>query len=315
MKASSGHTVIGVDKTCFVTGGTGFIGRNLVRVLLSEGWRVHVIVRRSSNSAQMFGRRSGVSTHVYVGAKELACAMQTANPSVVFHLASLYLREHSPDDVSALLSSNIQFGTQLVEAMRLAETQALVNTGTAWQHFENHLYSPVCLYAATKQAFECILQYYVEVHHLKVISLKLFDTYGPADPRPKLVQLLAKAAETGIPLAMSPGHQRVDMVYVDDVVRAYLRAADLLLSGNVLGHQRYAVRSGHTATLREIVAAFEEVRGVRLNVRWGGRPYHDREVMEPWEGTPLPGWKAEVSLRSGLRRTLGGNRSLGRTSD
>ena len=68
--------------------------------------------------------------------------------------------------------------------MKEVGVKILVNTGTSWQHYENKDYSPVNLYAATKQSFEAILQYYVEVASLKAITLKLFETYGLDDPRP-----------------------------------------------------------------------------------------------------------------------------------
>ena len=69
------------------------------------------------------------------------------------------------------MSSNITFGTQLVEAMVANGCYQFVNTGTSWQHYENDEYNPVNLYAATKQAFEDILRYYVETSALRVITL------------------------------------------------------------------------------------------------------------------------------------------------
>ena len=58
-----------------------------------------------------------------------------------------------------------------------------------------------------------------------VVTLKFFDTYGPADRRPKLLNLLLAAAATQVPLAVSPGQQMIDLVHVDDAVGACLAVA------------------------------------------------------------------------------------------
>jgi nucleoside-diphosphate-sugar epimerase len=136
---------------------------------------------------------SSITVHEFDGASStMDEIVKRSNPDVVFHLASLFLSQHRPENVEPLIQSNLLFSTQLVEAMVNNGCKLLVNTGTSWQHFEDAHYSPVNLYAATKQAFEVILDYYVEAKGLALISLALFDTYGPGDPRPKLFSLLRK---------------------------------------------------------------------------------------------------------------------------
>ena len=177
--------------------------------------------------------------------------------------------------------------------MTLEGANYLVNTGTSWQHFENQSYSPVNLYAATKQAFEVLLEYYVEARELRVITLKLFDTYGPNDPRPKLLNLLKGLVNHDQRLAMTAGEQKIDMVHVEDVVRAFTIASDRLMQGKVLGMESYAVSSGRHLHLRELVNMVETKLVYKLPIDWGAKPYRKREVMTPWRGKQLPGWFPE----------------------
>jgi nucleoside-diphosphate-sugar epimerase len=203
------------------------------------------------------------------------------------------------------VEANVLFGTQVLEAMARHHIPYLVNTGTSWQHFLNQSYSPVNLYAATKQAFEDILRFFVQSGSLTAITLKLFDTYGAGDPRRKLFALLREAARSQQPLAMSAGEQFINLVHVDDVARAFLVAANRLFSGLVAGHEVYAVSSGNPIPLRELVELCERVGGVPIPVAWGKRPYRQREVMEPWStGETLPGWFARIGLAEGLRSIL-----------
>ena len=208
------------QRAILLTGATGFIGSHLVRRLIGDGWRVHVVARESSR-VLLDGLGGDVCFHVHDGTTEgMIKIVKDAAPVAVFHLASLFLAQHTAGDVTRLMRSNVEFPAQLLEAMAVNDVRMLINTGTSWQHFRNLEYNPVCLYAATKQAFDAILRFYVDNNALKAITLKLFDTYGPGDPRPKLVNLFQRAAASGAALAMSPGEQLIDLVYIDDAVDA-----------------------------------------------------------------------------------------------
>lgn len=291
----------GEQRVALVTGATGFVGSHLARRLVREGWRVHILRRAGSRlpDAAEFVR---ITNHIHDGSTEgmVHCVAQ-AKPDVVFHLASLFLSQHTTKDVESLIQSNVLFGNQLLEAMKVNGVNYLINTGTSWQHYDNEDYSPVCLYAATKQAFEAILEYYIQACGFKAITLKLFDTYGPDDPRPKLFYLLNKAATSAEPLDMSKGEQLIDLVHIDDVVGAYLIAAERLLEGSVSQHEIYAVSSGQPLPLQELVQLYAEVSKQAVNVNWGARPYRYREVMVPWNrGNSLVGWSPKINLVDGL---------------
>jgi nucleoside-diphosphate-sugar epimerase len=293
-------------RKALITGGTGFIGSALCSRLVADGWDVHLVVRSESDLSLLDGILKRVTLHVHDGSTEgMQLIVRKATPATVFHLASLFLAEHKPADIEPLIRSNITFGTQLLEAMTANGITELVNTGTSWQHFESREYDPVCLYAATKQAFESILTFYVNATPLRAITLKLFDTYGPNDPRNKLFSLLRRAANTQVPLAMSPGEQLVDLVYLDDAVEAYLAAVRRLNELEV-NQEAYAVSSESPIMLKEVVHIYGSIRGVSVPVEWGHRPYRLREVMIPWnKGQTLPGWQPKTSIEEGIRRMEG----------
>jgi len=285
-----------------ITGATGFVGSHLARRLVQVGWRVHMVSRAESRTpeAEEFAH---VTNHIYDGGTEsmMSCVVQ-AKPDVVFHLASLFLSQHATEDINALIQSNVLFGSQLLEAMKVNEVTNLVNTGTSWQHYSNEDYNPVCLYAATKQAFEAILEYYVQACGIKAITLKLFDTYGPDDLRPKLFHLLAAAATSGETLDMSGGKQLIDLVHIDDVTEAYLIAAKRLIECRAQQHESYAVSSGNPIPLRDLVQLYTEVTGSAIHVNWGARPYRFREVMKTWTGGgSIEGWQPKLALADGMK--------------
>lgn len=291
-------------KTAIITGATGFVGSHVVQRLIADGWDMHLIIRSKTRLSLIQNILDYVKLHQHDGSTNgLINILESVKPQIVFHLASLFLAQHESEDIEPLLQSNMIFSTQLVEAMVTNGVYQLVNTGTSWQHFENVDYNPVCLYAATKQAFETILTFYTETTPLKVINLKLFDTYGPNDLRVKLFSLLQKVAREQKPLAMSPGEQLIDIVYIDDVVDAFVLAAERLHNNKVQEWEEYAVSSGNPIKLRELVETYSRIIGKPLPIEWGGRPYRTREVMVPWnKGILLPGWEPKISIEEGIRR-------------
>ena len=282
-----------MKRIALVTGITGFIGSHLAVALLDKEWEVHAIVRRHSKIETL--HRDIQDRVVFYQLDEypnMLKILHLVRPTVVFHLASLFLAQHDYDDIEPLMESNLIFGTRLLEAMVQTGTRAFINTGTAWQHYKNEVYNPVNLYAATKQAFEDILRYYQELGQIDVITLQLADTYGETDTRKKLLALLHNAAESGEILAMSPGEQKIDLVHVVDVVSAYILAAEYLYMGKTELFGCYAVTSGEVISLRELAVRYSRLIGKEIHIEWGGRPYRQREVMIPWnKGGILPGWK------------------------
>jgi len=291
-------------RRALVTGASGYIGSQLARRLVADGWDVHVLVRPGSDLSALAAVSDALTVHIVAGdTTDLTAVVRAAAPDAVFHLAAAFVAQHRQEDVATLVGANLLFSTQLLEAMAANGVRLLVNTGTAWQHFGNRAYDPVNLYAATKQAFEAILAYYVNACGFSAATLALFDTYGPHDPRPKLMKALWNATLEGGRLAMTSGGQLLDMVYIDDVVEAFL-AAELSLRDAGPVQLRYGVSSGAPMRLKELVTAFEQASGVRLDVGWGERPDRPRDVMTAWtDFVPPPGWKARVGFVEGVRRS------------
>ena len=292
-----------LGQRALVTGGTGFIGSHLVEHLRAAGWVIHMLVR--PDGEHMARPSAGVHIHPYRGqTADVIEAMERSRPDVVFHLASLFLAQHTAQQIVPLIETNVLLGVQLLEAMSGAGVKSLVNTGTSWQHFHSDSYLPVNLYAATKQAFEDILAYYVDAEGIHAVTLSLFDSYGPGDTRNKLLRLLLDCLETNGELQMSTGEQVLDLVHVDDLCEAFLHAARLVRDPKHPPMACYAVSGGERMSLREIVATLEQTAGHTLRIDWGARPSRPREVMRLWDGPAMPGWQPRIKLVDGLKALL-----------
>ena len=271
-----------MKKKCLITGATGFVGSNLARKLVNNNWDVTIICRKDSSLENIEDILNKVKVYRYDNQiEELIRFFKENNFDVIYHLASLFIAEHKNEDIRNLIESNILFGTEILEAMKESNTRLLINTGTSWQHYNSEEYNPVDLYAATKEAFEKIIKYYVEAENIRCITLKLFDTYGENDKRPKLINLLNKFADERKILDMSLGEQKLDLVHIDKVTESFIKAFKLLENNIELKYDSYGVSSKKQISLREIVENFEKESGKKVLINWGARPYRKREVMKP----------------------------------
>lgn len=283
-----------------MTGGSGFIGRSLLPALAGDGHEVYCVARPGTNVERMTAYAAGICR--YSACAQLFEIAGRVRPELVLHLAGLFLAEHTQERIEELLESNVVFPTVLLDAADRAGCGMLLNTGSFWQRYQGAAYEPVNLYAATKQALEDTAAYYVKARRWRMLTLQLFETYGPGDERRKVLDLL-RELEDGQALAMSSGEQKMYFCYIDDVVDAYRQALRLLEAQTAGTARVYAVRGERPCSLRQAAEMYLEVSGKRAVLQWGARPDRAREYRDPEGlGEVLPGWRPQYSLREGLRR-------------
>lgn len=278
-----------------LTGSSGFIGSHLFRDLMSQN--VDLLLVTHENLPPALSRGRGVET---VSVSESGWLEQVAafEPTCFIHAATLFRVRHSAADISAMLRANVEIGTQLVDLAYSMDAR-FVTLSSAWQRYEGKDNRPVNLYAATKQAFDSIADFYRR-EGLDLARLFLFDVYGPGDTRQKLIPLLMSAAASGQPLNATSGNQIIDLTFVDDVVRAITNIA---LSDEGLPLVDCVVKSG-TMTVRHVADVLSEVIGRPVPVAWGAVPDRPKEMLFEWKLEPVPqGWSPQVPLADGLKRT------------
>ena len=283
-----------------VTGGTGFIGSNLVKKLVESNNKVFLIVRESSKFDKIEEVLDRIEIFKYDNELDnLTKFFDEVKPDLVYHLASLANSESN--DIEDLINSNIRFPLQILEAMKITGYKKIINIGTYSQHFINENYNPMNLYSSTKQAFEDLLIYYVEVEGFLATTLKLFDNFGENDDRVKIINILIYDNASDKRIDVSKGEQKMNLIYIDDVIEALVLAGKSIVEG----HKVYFVGSDELYSIREVADLIEKIKGCKLNINWGGRKYRKRELMEAkMIGEKLPNWEQKVSLEKGLRLVI-----------
>jgi nucleoside-diphosphate-sugar epimerase len=288
-----------------ITGATGYIGFNLVKSLLGSQKKIHIVVREKSNIDKLKLLSDNLIFHIFNGKSEqLHSIFAKSKPKAVFHLAAKFVQQHDIHNIESLVESNLLFAIQLIDAAAESGVKYFLNAGSYLQYGINSRH-PSNLYAAMKSAFEEIINYYIKTTKMKACSLIIFDTYGPNDTRGKVMQRLLECCKRGEKLQMSPGEQKLDLVHIDDVVNAFLKAYEYLRLHEEDGIKNFGVSSGKLISLKELVALINKINNEHLCIDFGAKPYRKNEVMEPWQQFErIPGWNCEWDLDKGISSLL-----------
>jgi len=294
-----------------VTGGAGFIGSHLVDLLLENGHNVIVLdnfsTGRRENLMQHQDNRSLTLIKADISIfKEIMPYFQ--NVDAVFHLAALADIVPSIVNPLAYYKSNVSGTVCVAEACRLSGVKKLVYAASSscygiadiYPTPETAVIRPEYPYALTKFLGEQIVLHWSKVYKLAVISLRLFNVYGPRSRTSGTYGavfgvFLAQKLNNKPFTVVGDGNQTRDFVYVTDVVGAFLKAAESDCQGQILN-----VGSGNTYSINRLV----ELMG-------GDITYIPKRPGEPTATLAdiskikkILKWQPEISFEEGVKNML-----------
>lgn len=310
-----------------VTGGAGFIGSTLVDRLLSEGHEVDVVDDLSSgklsNLADARASAQGRVTFHRIDVRDPGIADLLAHraPEVVFHLAAQIDVRVSVEQPLLDADINIMGGLNVIEAARKAGARKVVfasSGGTIYGQVddddlpvdETHPQIPLSPYGVSKKVIGDYLAAFRALHGLEFTALALANVYGPRqDPHGEagVVAIFAGRLLDGEPCKIyGDGAQTRDYVYVDDVVDAFVRAADK--GGGLVLNIGTATETSVAELYRVMAeAAGSDADPVFAEARLGELA---RSALDPARAGLQLGWKPWTDLPAGTAQVLEYFRSI-----
>jgi UDP-glucose 4-epimerase len=299
------------DRLILVTGGAGFIGSHLSRLLVSRGDRVRILDDLSIGRLEY---ADDVDREVIRArlADADAVARAVAGVDAVVHLAA---RAGIPDSVTDPLGTfavNVEQTLRLLDAARLAGVRRFVfasSNAAAGDHEppadETDLPHPMSPYGASKLAGEAYGQAYAATYGIAACALRFSNAYGPFSLHKKsVVAAWLRAALDGQPITIhGDGEQTRDFVYAGDLAAAVVAALDAP-EDRVAG-EIFQAGTGIETTINTLAETIGRVIERPLEIRHGEARAGDvrRNVSRVDKAAALLGYRAEVGLEDGVRRT------------
>jgi CDP-glucose 4,6-dehydratase len=310
-----------------VTGGRGFVGAWLVRALIERGDAVVSLDRESPGEGSP-GRRSGLALlGIEDEVEEVRGDLRDADlmdrvigrvrPELVFHLAAQTIVGAAARSPAETFDVNVRGTWTVLEACRehgvpavvVASSDKAYGAQDELPYREDLALRPTAPYEASKAAADLLARSYWHGYALPVAVTRFANVYGGGDVNfSRLVpEAVSAAIEGRAPVLRSDGSPQRDLLYVEDAARAYLDVAGALEHGEGRG-EAFNAGGERPHSVLEIVETIARLAGtgVEPEIRGAGNPEGeiDRQYVDSSKLRALTGWRPEISLEEGLRRTI-----------
>lgn len=293
-----------------ITGGAGFIGSHTSKLLLDKGHKVTILDNLS------LGRKEFVDSRAKLVVADIADSKKTQESlkgiDAVIHMAGLIVVPDSVKDPIGYCQNNVMGTISLLESMRKTGVKKIVFSSSACVYgspkklplTEDSPIHPDNPYGASKASVETFLQSYNINFGFNTLILRYFNPYGPGEmhePETHAIPNFIKStlAKKPIPLYWK-GEQIRDFIYIDDLAQAHI---DVL---NLSGYQIFNVGTEKGVKVKDVIDKIFKIVGYTVAVKDLGKRSGDvnANYASSKKLNEAVGWKAEVGLEEGLKKTI-----------
>jgi nucleoside-diphosphate-sugar epimerase len=255
-----------LKKNILITGASGFIGSHVLDECLKNNFNVHAIFRDSKKNVIFVKKyKKQIFPIFYDNIYEIKNKLTNCKIDYVIHCATHYIKKHDHNDIENIIKSNVLFSTILLDAVVKIKIKKFINLGTVWQHFNDTKNLAFNLYAATKQSFECIFNYYKNQYtKIKFYNILLTDTFGTNDKRKKLIPILLKNFNSKNQSKINiPKNLSMNLVNINEVTKCL----NILLKNNSKSNN-YVIKSKQDVKIFDLINFLNDNLEKKIKINW-----------------------------------------------
>jgi len=303
-------------KKVLITGATGFVGANLVRMVLKQGSEVYIITRKESDKWRIddvLGEIAEYNTDFNIDlldCDKLKRIIRRIRPDIIYHTATYGGRPGQKDAIK-IAQTNLIGTINLIKACQKFGFDLFVNTGSSSEYGikeramqEGDLLEPVNDYGISKSAATQYCRAVARNKGLPIVTLRLFSPYGSYEQSTRLIpSVILSCLRRKKPKISSPYFVR-DFVYIQDVLDAYAKLSEV----PDLGGEVFNIGSGKQCMVGDVANMIIELSGYCTELETG-MPQGWPNEPKKWEAdiskaNDILGWMPKYSMEKGLAETI-----------
>lgn len=291
-----------MNKKVLITGGTGFIGKQVVKELLKRGWEVHSLV-----FPDLQPELKGITQYKLnlLDSQAVIDFFKENHFENLIHLA-WYVGKgcHSSN-------MNLEWVNSTLNILKcFSETggKCFTGAGTVSEYEYKYGYllendtptDPQTMYGNCKNAVYNIAKVYCKQNNIDFKWPRIFNLYGPNERPQRLMPSVINSCLKGEDVLVSDCLKFQDYLHVEDTARGIVDVFESQIQGAV------NICSGQPVQLRNIVEKIAKITGYEGNIQWGAIPaaFGDEVVVGNNDKLKSLGWKQKYTLDEGLKETI-----------
>lgn len=294
-------------KRILITGASGFIGSAVVKWILREcDHEILALTRNPGKLLEILELENHPRLRIVIATNEesLFNNLNSLEFDTVLHLATIYGRDESLG-IESLIQTNLILPLNLLRIASSKGVNQFINVDTFYNKPNNSGQS-LFDYSQSKLALVPWLKKFSS--QFQVSNLILEHVYGPGDSSLKFLPTLISSAKGNYSdgLRLTPGHQRRDFIYSEDVASA-IGAVISCAQKWESNYMDLQIGTGMSHSLVELASMINEMLGVRAETPFGLIPYPENEIMLSVADISILnslGWRPKYSLEEGLRSLI-----------
>lgn len=289
-----------MKKNILLTGATGYLGSKLANALVSNGYKLIILKRKSSSLSRILSIIADVTIFDVENLDYSELFDSNVKIDVIIHTAANYGRNNETSN--EVFEANVRFPMSLIEAATNAGVSNFINTDTVLDKYLNS-------YALSKSQLVDWGKVISKIKKITFVNMRLEHFYGPGDSETKFTTYVMNNCIRGVSeIKLTSGEQKRDFIYIDDVVSAYLTVLQKI-DGFADQFKEFDVGSGKVLSIRELVEKIRNLTGSETHLAFNAVPIRAGEIMCSCANVePLNklGWFCRTNLDQGLKLMIEG---------
>ena len=249
-----------------ITGATGFIGSNIINLLLEKKIYIYDILRKKNKNnkyIKKLQREKNYFPIFYKKFNDLEEKLKKININTVINCATYYSTKNDVETIEKLIQTNIIFCSIILETLK-KKIKKFINFGSMMEYSNGNNFSPKNFYAITKFSFQKIEEFYKKENpKIKFYDLKLYETYGDNDKREKIIPTIIKKYSQNKNITIVSKNLAMNFVHIESLMLAVK-----MIIENQIQEGEYCIKNKKFTKIKEIIDSLNKKLKKKIKTKY-----------------------------------------------